>query len=136
MGLTVGHLNLYSQKPKELAHFFSELLDLDILPEKGGDGIWVQSSSVKFFITQASAEQLFHKAGERDVMVEFSLPELSQLEDLIHKVQFMSYRKIGDKTRNEKSPQKSQLSKVGNKVFFKLKDPDGRTWQFSYLEEL
>lgn len=136
MGLIVGHLNLYSQKPKELAQFFSELLDLDIVPEKGGDGIWVQGSTVKLFITQASAEQLFHKAGERDLMVEFSLATQTELEDLLHKVQFMSYRKIGDDARQKAAPSKAQLSKVGNQIFFNVKDPDGRRWKFSYRDEL
>lgn len=136
MGLIVGHLNLYSQKPKELAQFFSELLDLDLIPDKGGDGIWVQGPTLKLFISQANAEQLFHKSGERDLMVEFTMQSLSELEDLLHKVQFMSYHKIGDDSRQKATPPKAQLSKVGSKVFFNLKDPDGRRWKFSFSEEL
>lgn len=136
MGLTVGHLNLFSRNPLDLAHFFSDLLDMDLRPDSGGDGIWVLSDTIRFFITQANAEQLFHKGGDRDLMVEFSLSSLNELEDLLHKVQFMSYRKIGDDQRTKSAPQKAQLSKVGTKVFFHLKDPDGRRWKFSFDSQM
>ncbi len=132
MSLLVGHLNLYSQKPQELAQFFSELLDMDISPDEKGGGIWLKNTDLTLFVDQASAEQLFHKGGERDMMVEFNLGTLTELEDLLHKVQFISYRHgEGDMA---KAP-KAKLSKVGDKVFFNLKDPDGRRWKFSYTED-
>ncbi|MEC7277060.1 MAG: hypothetical protein VXV96_12130 [Bdellovibrionota bacterium] len=136
MGLIVGHLNLYSRNPTELAQFFSELLDMDLYPDASGDGIWVSSDTIKFFVTQANADQLFNKASERDLMVEFTLPSLSDLEDLLHKVQFMSYRKSAEELKPKARGHKIQLSKVANKVFFHLKDPDGRRWKFSFDEEL
>jgi hypothetical protein len=135
MGLFVSHLNLYSQKPKELAHFFSELLDMDILPDKGGDGIWVENHDLKLFINQASADQLFHKGGERDLLVEFKLDTLDELEDLLHKVHFLSYRQ-GTGEEPTKPATKAKLSKVGNKVFFNILDPDGRRWKFCFTDDL
>lgn len=132
MSLLVGHLNLYSQKPKELAQFFSELLDMDISPDSKSSGIWLKSSDLTLYIDQASAEQLFHKGGERDIMVEFELGSLTELEDLLHKVQFISYRQGEEGVAQ--GP-KVKLSKVGEKVFFNLRDPDGRRWKFSFCAE-
>ncbi|MCF8059641.1 MAG: hypothetical protein K9K67_10110 [Bacteriovoracaceae bacterium] len=135
MGLFVSHLNLYSQRPKDIAHFFSDLLDMDISPDKGGEGIWVQNSDLKLFIGQASADQLFHKGGERDLQVEFKLDTLEELEDLLHKVHFLSYRQTTTE-EGAKKTLKAKLSKVGNKVFFNIKDPDGRRWKFSFTDNL
>lgn len=134
MGLHVSHINLYSQKPQELASFFSELLDMDIRPDGGGDGIWVENSDLRLFVTQASADQLFHKGGERDLQLEFKLDTLDELEDLLHKVQFLSYRQ--QVNEDTKSVPKAKLSKVKDKVFFNIKDPDGRRWKFSFSERL
>jgi len=135
MALKVGHLTLFSRTPKEIASFFSELLDLGITPDRGGEGIWLEGDSIKLFILPATADQLFHKGGERDLMVEFSLDDLSELEDLLHKVQFLSYRHSTDK-EGQKASQKAQLSRVGGEVFFYLKDPDGRRWKFCWREEI
>lgn len=131
MSLLVGHLHLYSQKPTELAHFFSELLDMDIVPDQKGGGIWLKNSDLTLFVDQASAEQLFHKGGERDMMVEFQMSSLNELEDLLHKVQFIGYRQ-GD-GEVAQGP-KVKLSRIADKVFFNLKDPDGRRWKFSFSE--
>ena len=142
MGLHVSHINLYTQKPQELAHFFSELLDMDIRPGEGGEGIWVENSDLKLYVTQASATQLFHKGGERDLQLEFKLDNLNELEDLLQKVQFLSYRQNtsqhpSDEEKAEgKAVPKVKLSKVKDKVFFNLKDPDGRRWKFSYSQKL
>lgn len=132
MGLKVSHINLYSPKPQELSQFFSELLDMDISPDKGGDGIWVENEFLKLFVGLSNADQLFHREGERDILLEFALDSLSELEDLLHKLHFMSYRQEGEKAA--KAAPKVKLSRVGGKVFFSIKDPDGRLWKFSFLE--
>lgn len=134
MGLKVSHINLFSPQPTELAQFFSDLLDMDITPEKSGEGIWVESDSLRLFVSAASADQLFHKAGERDVLLEFSLDSLNELEDLLHKIHFLSYRQSGE--ASVKPQPKAKLSKVGSKVFFNILDPDGRRWKFSYSEPM
>ncbi len=131
MSVTVANITLYSRNPKGLAHFFSELLDLDILPIVGAEGISVHSEKVTIKVLKANADQLFHKAGERDVMIEFSLASQQELEDLLHKVQFLSYRQNA-----EKPLPRAKLSKVGSQIFFFLKDPDGRNWKFSFDEEI
>lgn len=130
MGLKVSHINLFSPKPQELSQFFSELLDMDITPDKSGDGIWVENEYLRLFIGSSNADQLFHTGGERDVLLEFSLDSQEELEDLLHKVHFLSYRQAGEKVA--KATPKAKLSRVGDKVFFNLKDPDGRRWKFSY----
>jgi hypothetical protein len=132
MGLKVSHINLYSPKPKELAQFFSELLDMDITPDKSGDGIWVSNEFLKLFIGTSNADQLFHREGERDILLEFGLDSLTEIEDLLHKVQFISYRQAGEKAA--KTTPKTKLSRIGGKVFFNIKDPDGRRWKFSFTE--
>lgn len=131
MPANVNTIILYSQHPKELASFFSELLDLDLKPIATGEGIVVHSENVAIKVLKANADQLFHKAGERDLMVEFSYESQQELEDLLHKVQFLSYRQNA-----EKPVPRAKLSKVGDEVFFLLKDPDGRTWRFSYVGDL
>ena len=134
MSLLVSHINLYSQRPQELANFFSELLDMDIKPDEAGEGIWVSNNDLVLYVSQASAEQLFHKGGERDIQLEFKLDTLNELEDLLHKIQFLSYRQ--NTNEESKSLPKAKLSKVKDKVFFNLKDPDGRRWKFSFSEKL
>lgn len=134
MSLLVSHINLYSQRPQELANFFSELLDMDIKPDEAGEGIWVSNKDLVLYVSQASAEQLFHKGGERDIQLEFKLDTLNELEDLLHKIQFLSYRQ--NTNEEAKALPKAKLSKVKDKVFFNLKDPDGRRWKFSFSEKL
>lgn len=134
MSLLVSHINLYTQRPQELANFFSELLDMDIRPDSGGEGIWVENSDLKLYVAQATADQLFHKGGERDIQLEFKLSTLEELEDLLHKIQFLSYRQ--NTAEEVKSLPKAKLSKVKDKVFFNIKDPDGRRWKFSFSEKL
>jgi len=130
MGLKVSHINIFSPKPNEVSHFFSELLDMDITPEKSGDGIWVENDFLKLFVGNANADQLFHTSGERDIFLEITMDTLNELEDLVHKVQFLDYRRLSEK--DERPSGKAKLSKVGEKIFFNLKDPDGRKWKFSY----
>jgi catechol-2,3-dioxygenase len=131
MSVSVANITLFSRNPQDLAHFFSELLDLDILPIVGGEGIKVHSEKVTIRVLKANADQLFHKAGDRDVMIEFSLPSQQDLEDLLHKVQFLSYRQ-----NSEKPVPRAKLSKIGDEVFFFLKDPDGRSWKFSFSGDI
>jgi len=131
MSVMVANITLYSRKPKEVAHFFSELLDLDINANAVGEGIKVHSENVTIQVLKANADQMFHKAGERDVLIEFSLATQQELEDLLHKVQFLSYR------QNAENPvPRAKLSKIGDEVFFFLKDPDGRNWKFSYTGKI
>ena len=131
MALSFGQLVLYSRNPRDLAKFLAELLDLEMHQPPQGDGILLRGSLIKISIVTASAQHLFSKGNDRDLMMDFSVESLDELEDFLHKIQFMNYR------HGEESPQgpKVQLSKVGKTYFFLVKDIDGRKWKFSYREE-
>ncbi len=134
MGLSISSIVLYSRNPESLIRFLSHLLELEIRPSGPEEAPVLLGEKIRFHILKASAQHLFQKAEERDITVDFELSELSELEDLLHKVQFMEYRQVGGE-QDSLANAKTQLSKKGPFHFFWLQDPDGRQWKFSYCEK-
>lgn len=125
MSVKLGALILYSRHPQELAQFFSDLLDMDIQTDEATGAITVSSDILKLMVLEANADQMFHRSGERDMLLELEYDTQQELEDLLFKVQFLSYR------QGEYKEKKATLTKMGDDIFFFLKDLDGRRWKFS-----
>lgn len=125
----VGPHILYSRNATELSQFLSELLDMDIRPGESGV-IWLANDQMRLQVIQASHDSLLPRTTERDTILCFSMNDLQSLEDLLYKVQFLSYRH-GDNIVND-SEKKATLHQQGGEYFFFLKDLDGRRWKFSF----
>ncbi len=129
MSYRVGPHILYSRSATELAQFISELLDMDI--SAGGEGVvFLRNPLLSFQVIQAPHDALIPRNTERDIIFSFSMDDLQSLEDLLYKVEFLSYRH-GDGASGE-SDKKASLHQQGDEYFFFLKDLDGRRWKFSY----
>ena len=134
MSYLLGPHILYSRKATQLAQFLSEILDLEIMASNPSEGrILLKGESISFQVIQISAQKLPPVDGERDTILTFEVEELSHLNDLLHKVQFMSYRN-GDPTALNPD-KKAILHHEGGEHFFFLKDLDGRRWKFSYFSK-
>ncbi len=130
MSFSLGPHILYSRNANELAHFLSELLDMDISVQSEGS-ILVKSDLVSLQVVQAPAQALLARNTERDTILGFRVDSLQALEDLVLKVQFLGYRH-GESNASE-AQKKVKLHQQDREYFFFLKDLDGRRWKFSFI---
>ena len=130
MSLTLGPHILYSRSANELAQFLSELLDMDISAQANGS-VFLQNGLFTLQVIQASPQALVARNAERDTILSFRLDSLQALEDLVLKVQFLSYRH--GESQSSESDKKVKLHHQDDEYFFFLKDLDGRRWKFSFI---
>jgi hypothetical protein len=119
---------LYSRNAVELAQFLSELLDMDIFKDHA-QSIIIRNEIISFQVIQVSDQSLLARTAERDTILCFHMDSLQSLEDLLYKVQFLSYRH-GDSSRDDEK--RATLHQQKGEYFFFLKDLDGRRWKFSF----
>lgn len=129
MSYRIGPHILYSRNAHELAHFISEVLDMDIFAKDEGE-VLLKNELVAFQIIQAAPAVLMAREIERDMILSFVMDDLKSLEDLLYKVQFLSYRHGESSAADHEK--RASLHQQGSEHFFFLKDLDGRRWKFSF----
>lgn len=126
MSLKLAFQTLYSTNPEKLASFWSEVFEAEISPVEvfGQSAVRIETDFFQIRILKAQAQRLFSSTGLRDYSFTFELDSLSDLEDLLHKIQFMMFR------HGQEDKKKIKLEKGPNDYFFRLNDPDGREIMF------
>lgn len=106
--LTTGHL-------PELSQFLSQLFETEIIPQE--NGVLLKGEQDFLLIPQA-------KVKAKENSFQYTFDNLDNLNEFLNNVNFIRYRQgLGSLV----------LEKNSEGQFFKLLDPDCRTWQFSFL---
>ncbi|MCP4913251.1 MAG: hypothetical protein GY909_09030 [Oligoflexia bacterium] len=124
MSLKLGNIVLFSRSPKTLGSFLSDIFDSECITLED-QSFYVDSEVASFKILPSSSEQMFAQGGERDFLIEIESSSLEELEDFLHKIQFLKFRHGHTEEQG-----KVELSKEKNNYFFYVRDPDGRRWKF------
>tara|TARA_R110002072_G_scaffold64203_8_gene159924 strand:- start:11413 stop:11805 length:393 start_codon:yes stop_codon:yes gene_type:complete len=127
MSLRLGNIVLFSRNPKILGSFLSDIFDSECLTLKD-QTYYIDNEIASFKILPIKADQLFAQGGERDFLLEIETGSLDELEDFLHKIQFLKFRH-----GNTEEQGKVELTRDQDCYFFIVRDPDGRRWKFFWL---
>ncbi len=123
---------LYSLRPLDLVRFLGQLLDLEVhAPGEGEDQFLLRGEGLLFRVEKIEPSRPIPQVCNRPFNIEFS--QLSELENLSRKVEFMEYRRVSDGLEDISPPLKFQKGRLGHRHFVWVCDPDGRSWQFFYI---
>lgn len=128
MTIQIGQIALYSKDKATLSSFLSELLDADILPT--GDAVRLVHSNFTIIILDGSDSS--SQRTPNDIVVDFFVDSISELEDLKQKAEFFQYR--FNSGHNIEESEKVEIQSIGPFHFFYLKDTDSRKWKFSFRD--
>jgi catechol-2,3-dioxygenase len=130
MAISIGQIILQSRRIEEMAQFLSELFEMEIYPSDDGEGVFLLGETFKISLVRPEESNPLTRHNDRDILIDFFAPTLRELEDILHKVQFLNYRMSEEKTSS--FHEKASLNKIGESYYFHLRDPEGRKWKFSY----
>lgn len=118
--MKLARIILPTSKPRELAGFLSEFLDLEV--ETRNDN----------FVMEFGAQQLVvtpdQDVGTHSTALEFELDSKQALEELWQKYQFTLYRHSDKPVQGAQAPHEEDFG-----LLFEAIDIDGRRWRFVWI---
>ena len=129
MTIQIGQVALYSKDKANLASFLSDILEAEILPT--GDAVRLVHENFTIIILDGSEVQ--GPATPNDIVVDFFVESLSELEDLKQNAEFFQYRY--NSSQSSQNPSENvEIQSIGPFHFFYLRDTDNRKWKFSFRD--
>lgn len=126
MILQLGQIAIYSKDKLALAKFLAELLDMELSYSLSGEAVVLKHQSLSIAIYDAKACHVFALNNTRDMILDFWVESIEDLEELVQKIQFQKYRQ-GVKN----AATKYKIERNNESSYFIFDDTDGRHWRFS-----
>lgn len=118
--MKLARIILPTSKPRELAGFLSEFLDLEVETQR--DNFVMEFGAQLLVVTQAE------KVGTHSTALEFELDSKQALEELWQKYQFTLYRHSDNPVQGALAPHEVDFGWL-----FEAIDIDGRRWRFVWM---
>ncbi|EQC43637.1 hypothetical protein M899_1821 [Bacteriovorax sp. BSW11_IV] len=126
MSIRFGQLALYSKNKTELAHFLSELLEMEI--KSAGEGVRLIADDISIIIFDDPRSN----PANMNMMVDFFVDSKEELSELANKAQFFAYRFGLLAEGQDVGEIVGPIRGIGPLSYFFATDTDGRKWKFSH----